>query len=234
MKIALTSDVHSQDGSKLITDPGDVDLYVLAGDIGDPYLIREKMKEIKVPVAYLPGNHEYYGSSFEIIGVDVFTNTDNCYNNHTIEIAGRRVHMCTLWSHLIGPAQHSLYTNGLNDVNWIEGWDSHQQNLEHLNSVEWLWDVVKEGDIVMTHHSPSFKGVVSQYIGDPYNCCFHTDLEALMRDKKPALWGHGHIHNPVDYQVGQTRVVANPYGYVKERAILDSKHGPYEAKILEV
>ena len=30
---------------------------------------------------------------------------------------------------------------------------------------------------------------------------------------EPALWVHGHMHDPVDEWVGDTRIIANPHGY---------------------
>ncbi|WP_210255058.1 hypothetical protein [Bradyrhizobium symbiodeficiens] len=35
----------------------------------------------------------------------------------------------------------------------------------------------------------------------------------MQGDGAPALWLHGHVHANRDYQVGATRVVANPRGY---------------------
>ena len=32
-------------------------------------------------------------------------------------------------------------------------------------------------------------------------------------ERQPALWIHGHMHDPVDVVLGQTRVLCNPAGY---------------------
>jgi hypothetical protein len=37
------------------------------------------------------------------------------------------------------------------------------------------------------------------------------------------LWLHGHVHDSFDYQVGRCRVVANPAGYVRNRAMAVSR-----------
>ena len=232
--IGLASDVHSRHGTILPDPPEGIDLYVLAGDIGNPYTIREEIKKFDVPVAYIAGNHEYYGENFEYVQEEVFNNTESCYNNHTLVVKGRRIHLCTLWTHLYDDHIRMLYSTGLNDRRMIDNWSSKKANREHKKSIEFLYDVVEEGDIVFTHHSPSFQSTAKQWIGNIYNPCFHTDLEDLIKEKRPALWGHGHIHDPMDYMIGDTRIVANPYGYPLERKTLNFQHGPYEVKVLEV
>lgn len=42
---------------------------------------------------------------------------------------------------------------------------------------------------------------------------FASNLEAFVDDHEIAAWVHGHIHDSVDYMIGKTRVVSNPYGY---------------------
>ena len=45
----------------------------------------------------------------------------------------------------------------------------YEQNREH---VRWLDEVVREGDIVVTHHLPSARSVAAKYEGDPLNAFF--------------------------------------------------------------
>ena len=37
-----------------------------------------------------------------------------------------------------------------------------------------------------------------------------------VHDLRPKLWIHGHTHDRCDYVIGDTRVIANPFGYPKE------------------
>ena len=39
-------------------------------------------------------------------------------------------------------------------------------------------------------------------------------MEEIIEQYQPALWVHGHIHHSWDYQIGRTRIIANPRGYV--------------------
>jgi predicted phosphodiesterase len=67
--------------------------------------------------------------------------------------------------------------------------------------------------VIMTHHSPGNpirrgddRGLLDH--------CYFADKEAFIgwfTDVK--LWVHGHIHQPFDYVINETRVVCNPYGY---------------------
>jgi hypothetical protein len=43
-----------------------------------------------------------------------------------------------------------------------------------------------------------------------------SDLEDLILDESPNYWVNGHIHNHMEYEIGQTKVLANPLGYPKE------------------
>ncbi len=71
-----------------------------------------------------------------------------------------------------------------------------------------------EGDIVITHYLPSFRSVHPKFAAEPTNCFFVCDVEDLIVERQPALWLHGHTHESADYQIGKTRVVCNPFGYV--------------------
>lgn len=42
---------------------------------------------------------------------------------------------------------------------------------------------------------------------------FASDMKQFIRDHEIAAWVHGNIHDSVDYMIGRTRVISNPYGY---------------------
>ena len=67
--------------------------------------------------------------------------------------------------------------------------------------------------VVITHHAPTPKSTGAQFVGDPCNAAFASDLEALLVHFQPPLWIHGHMHNAVDVAFGATRVLCNPAGY---------------------
>ena len=67
--------------------------------------------------------------------------------------------------------------------------------------------------VVITHHAPTPRSVAPRFHGDPCNAAFASDLEAVISQYQPALWIHGHMHDPVDITIGRTRVLCNPAGY---------------------
>jgi hypothetical protein len=66
--------------------------------------------------------------------------------------------------------------------------------------------------VVVTHHLPSWRSVAPAFLRALSNPSFASDLDALF--DPVALWVHGHTHNSFDYRAGNTRVVANPRGYL--------------------
>lgn len=55
-----------------------------------------------------------------------------------------------------------------------------------------------------------------RFRGHNLNRFYVSDLSELILDKGPAYWFHGHLHNPVDYLLGDTRVYSNPKGYPQD------------------
>jgi len=69
--------------------------------------------------------------------------------------------------------------------------------------------------LVMTHHAPHYGSITQRFRNQPTsNGCYYSDQEELMLDN-PNLkcWVHGHVHDSLDYMVGDCRVVCNPRGY---------------------
>jgi hypothetical protein len=101
---------------------------------------------------------------------------------------------------------------------------------DHHASRKWLTEQLAtpfDGEtVVATHHAPSVKSLMT---GRPYHdldWCYASNCEALMHTPgavdgqhrapshvPPVVWIHGHIHSQNDYQIGNTRIIANPRGY---------------------
>ena len=90
---------------------------------------------------------------------------------------------------------------------------AHPSYLEHE-----LERARRAGDraVVVTHHAPSARSIRPWFEGDPLNPAFASNLDRLIERHQPALWIHGHMHDPVDQWLGKTRLLANPAGYRHE------------------
>ena len=81
---------------------------------------------------------------------------------------------------------------------------------------------VKPDDVVVTHHLPTFESVPARFARSAMNAFFVCDMATHVRERQPKLWIHGHSHDRCDYQLGKTRVVANPLGYPNEPRSLEA------------
>ena len=86
--------------------------------------------------------------------------------------------------------------------------------------------------VVVGHHAPSKLSTKPQYENDVIvNGAYSSSLDEFI-EKHPQikLWTHGHTHHDFDYTVHNTRVVANPRGYIGYEYQADQ----FELKFVEV
>ncbi len=218
-------------------DRGEADALVLAGDILSLKLPRRaidsfrRFVEVYGEVLYVPGNHEYYKTS-PADGAALLEELQAAVPGLTVleagkvaELQGRRFLGGTMWF-----ARHprdNLFRVALSDFRLIEGFTPWVWE-ENRRFIEFLRTSLREGDIVITHHLPSEQSTPPLFVGTPLSMFFVSDQEALIAERKPALWMHGHTHVRCSYRLGETEVRANPKGYPKE------KRGPYAPMVVEV
>ena len=88
-------------------------------------------------------------------------------------------------------------------------------------SFEYIKKTVEENKhkpiVIMTHHAPSPYSIDTKYAGSMLNAAFASNLnQYILEHPEIRLWCHGHVHNPCDYILGETRVVCCPFGYNNE------------------
>lgn len=231
MKIQILSDIHTE-FKPFDYQPTDAEIVVLAGDIG------EKTKGIKwarenitdKPVIYVLGNHEYYGDAYPKLiedlkviakGTNVHLLENDIFKYEDINFIG-----CSLWTDfkLNGDQRAAIYDcqRGMTDYRMIR--KSPQFSLLrpadtiaiHSASVDWLNRTLEahkgEQNVVITHHAPSSLSESETYKGGMLSPAFASNLDHLV--EKANLWIHGHMHESVDYRLGECRVLCNPRGYV--------------------
>ncbi|KQZ78669.1 metallophosphoesterase [Pseudomonas sp. Root562] len=237
MRIALLSDIHLSVNAIPFPDV-QADVVVLAGDISRPAAAIEWARACPVPIVYVAGNHEFYGSDLISTHEQLRTLTQGT-QIHVLERSeyihqGVRFLGCTLWSdyRLYDDAQErahgiDLATALVRDFSRIrispdfaDLFSPAVSQLIFLQTVAWLDDCFTRDSttptVVISHFAPTRASISPMFAESPINSSFVSDLEQRIKAWQPALWLHGHTHGSFDYRVGDTRVVCNARGYAKE------------------
>ncbi len=233
MVVQLMSDLHFEfhrDGGQsfLASVEPKAEILVLAGDIITAKLgpgiwgsIFRDFCSRWQHVLYVPGNHEYYGmrASDAHQAVLYIPELLELHNLHVLGPGkilvlgyGKRFVGATLWFSEPPPGTNKRGLTDYAAIREFEPWVYEQ----HREAVAWLTDVVAPGDVVITHHLPSFKSVPDLFKGSDLNHFFVHDMEEFILDRKPAAWLHGHTHTSCQYQIGATTVACNVLGYPRE------------------
>lgn len=244
MRIQLMSDLHikhweTHNGARYWSETfpaetqTDADVLVLAGDIVD-LTVRDwrwsvnRLQEFAVRykhVIYVPGNHEFYGTS--IAETDLFelawqSNVDVLSPGKIVSVGDRRF-LGGVMFQPAPPKGHVAARHPISDASCIRDF-KQQAPAEYRTLRRHLEDKLGPDDIVVTHHAPSRGSLDEQWVDNPCNYWFITDqMQDLIEQKQPALWLHGHVHSRFDYRIGKTRVVTNPKGYPGEGVRFDPK-----------
>jgi predicted phosphodiesterase len=186
-------------------------------------------------VFYVLGNHEHYHSHFHKTKNEL-KELLNGYNitileNECEEYKGVLFIGSTLWTdcnrgdpmttmtlkHSMQDYKAITYHNKAMDV-YHKLSPEHTAEV-HLRSKEYIFKIVELNKdkpiVVITHHAPSFTSVNEKYAHDKeMNGGYASELSDIILDcPQIKLWCHGHMHDPVDYMIGETRVLSNPKGY---------------------
>lgn len=241
MKIRLISDIHQEfyEDTGLYKTRGE-DVLVLLGDIHTgAHQVAKTLKKFHAEqktIIYIPGNHEYYRTSIAdfdaAIGLLTRDLGIHLLNPGMVRIGGVTFAGATLWTNFRGDAVAKLACkNGINDFRRIQGFDTdkcmelHESHFEFIKSA---YVAAAEGPrVICTHFLPAVECIAPEYRGpDLINYYFANDYGGYIGTLQNTTWLFGHTHTPVDLYIGDTRVIANPYGY--------NKNPDYQEMILEV
>jgi Icc-related predicted phosphoesterase len=244
LRAQIVSDVHIPQwvmrGSlpPFVADPT-ADLLILAGDVCNglpnaPSLswLRSLSDSGDWPQGILMvlGNHDYYGLDL-VRAADLWRDTlastrIQLLARERVKVGAVRIAGGTLWTDYdrANPFAMMLARQSLSDHFCIENGSSKAlpdaMLAAHYADLQFIMDQApgSESDplVVVTHHAPSLRSVSPDFEGDAINPAFVSDLEYVMRDLRPNVWVHGHVHSRHDYSVDATRVVCNPMGYPGE------------------
>lgn len=201
-------------------------------------------------VIFIAGNHEFYhgkwplGSQYLREECARFPNVyfldDDVKIIDDVTFIG-----CTLWTDMNRGDPMTLHAvdGMMNDFSIIRNSDQGFRRLRpedvaqaHRRSVQYIRHVVhdKPNDrfVVVGHHAPSKLSIKPRYEKDHLmNGAYSSDLSELILDHPQILlWTHGHTHEDFDYEIGSTRVVCNPRGYIGYEACADT----WQPKLVEI
>ena len=234
MKIRLLSDLHTEfrlpyKQLKLAEYHGE-DVLVLAGDIASGSTnTMEVLKFFKAQgykkVIYVPGNHEYYGTSIEDFDSKMRAKTREVEDIHFLN-PGVVIYEdvmfigATLWTNFRDNF-FSMKAAGraINDFRVIKDFDTDKAAKLYYKHLEFIkdWYEAREGRrvVVVTHFLPAVECISPRFQNpaDLLNDYFANDLGEYIASMTDTTWLFGHTHDSVDKMLGDTRVVANPHGY---------------------
>ncbi|MDB5854093.1 MAG: calcineurin-like phosphoesterase family protein [Herminiimonas sp.] len=246
MKIQIASDLHLEflinryPGYRII-EPADADVLVLAGDIANGLDGLRQFADWPTPVIYIGGNHEFYVADIDSVQSKLSsTSIDNVHylEQQELVLAGVRFLGCTLWTDYaldddIEAGMDAAARFVVDHVKVRKGNDYFTPRdalALHRRARTWLAEKLDQPydgqTVVVTHHAPHPNSVHADFEDHPANPSFVSDLTPLLG--KSALWIHGHTHSSFRYVVNGTEVVANPCGYVINRAEPDARRLRFE------
>jgi predicted phosphodiesterase len=241
MKIRLISDIHQEfyEDTSLYKTQGE-DLLVLLGDIhvGTHQVEKtlRKFSEQQETIIYIPGNHEYYRTTIDDFDTSIGLLTRDLgihlLNPGMVRIGGVTFIGATLWTNFRRNAVAKLAcSRSINDFQAIKGFSVDECNLlheAHSRYIRLAYLAAAEGPkVICTHFLPAVECIAPEYQGpDLINYYFANDYGNYISTLKDTTWLFGHTHTPVDLYIGDTRLIANPYGY--------NRNPNYKEMILEL
>mgnify|MGYP003648814317 CR=1 FL=1 len=252
MLLRLLSDTHLETGKLVhvpVMEKDSETVLILAGDIGYVKHIKSLVTELApnfLAIVLVAGNHEYYEPSRDKEDIDsdlehFFESIDNIYylNNTSVVIEGVVFLGSTLWSNIDRVLSMQGLKHKLNDFRLIQTYDEEIENITRLTpaiatkwnqeSIKYITDTLTRLEdkrvVVITHFSPSIKSMHCKYFGNILNPYFHNNLDYLMHEHK-VTWVHGHTHASAEYEVGESKVYCNPWGY-HDIYVENPEYNPY-------
>jgi 3',5'-cyclic AMP phosphodiesterase CpdA len=250
VKIRVLSDLHLEADEPLAIPYAEADLVVLAGDIhnhAEGLRWAAENFDSRVPVVYVPGNHEYYDAEFgamEVAMQDAANSVDNVHylNNATlIDRYGRwRVLGTTLWTDfaLYGASEPErersieaaervmLDYRGVIQIAWPEpdgeprAFSTSDSFALHEQARDWLESELAkpfDGQTIVVTHHAPSKLSLAPKFADDLASAGFVNDLPSLVRAPVSLWIHGHTHTAFDYLQNGTRVVCNPRGYLDRR-----------------
>jgi predicted phosphodiesterase len=235
MKIQILSDIHMEMGInpllKNFKPAGDV--LILAGDITNwkgPSRVETVFGDSGVPIIYVPGNHEFYGTDHRT-GLlrfrDWFTSDKKTcksdihfLDNAFVDINGVRFIGSTYWSH-VSPLEQAEVHRCVADFHVISGMTVDHQRRLHEEAKRFIKFAAEEArakglkTVVVTHFPPSWQAREERFKASALGSYFYNEDDQFVELIDPAVWIYGHTHGNLEFKCGNVPVVTNQMGYTR-------------------
>jgi Icc-related predicted phosphoesterase len=228
MKIKLISDVHFefQEDERLFVKKADADVLVIAGDLAVGYLpvwgALKRFADIYKEVVYVPGNHEYYRQDMDEFDdyIRRFSYGTNIHfmNPGTVKIGDVTFIGAALWTNFRDDFMaKSAARDMISDFRQIPKFSIHKAAelfADHYDYIKLQYEAVEGKKVIVTHFLPAIECISPQFRGEGLiNYYFANDLGGWIDNMKDTTWLFGHTHDYIDVTLGDTKVLASPYGY---------------------
>ena len=222
MKVGIHSDfhfeTHADNGRTLVNELPELDVLIVAGDLSNEYNLMDSFEILCKKfehVIFVIGNHDLWDSSFSRTRNTLlacrkrFPNL-HALDNEIVEINGQRFLGATMFFPKL--PMNAMYESHFVDFELIKNY-REEVYFENEKAQQFLYAFTQPGDIIITHHMPARRSIHPIFERDAMNCFFLCDMEKMIESKRPGVWIHGHTHFSFDYQLCDTRIICNPWGY---------------------
>lgn len=244
MKIRLLSDLHHEffEDKTLYENQHNADVLVIAGDLAAGYMpcwsALKQFAETHEHVIYTTGNHEYYRGSvaeFDDYIKRFSYNTNIHFLNPGMKTIGDVTFIgANMWTNFQSDlwAQQAA-ARGVSDFSLIKGFSTSRAvelHTKHMKFIREAYAAAEGKKVIVTHFLPAVECIAPRW-----NTTSNTTINKYFANDEAnwisnltnvPYWLFGHTHDCVDIEIGDTRVIANPYGY--------NKNANYKEKILTV
>jgi Icc-related predicted phosphoesterase len=181
------------------------------------------------------GNHEHYRGRFDKTYDELkslLPGNVSLLENECEEYEGVLFLGATLWTDLNKGDPITVYTikNFMNDYKVVQNFYP-AKNLYHKLTPDHTAEVHRKTKqyfktilemnrdkpvVVITHMAPSYMSINEKYKHETTsNGAYASDMSEFILDfPNIKYFLHGHMHDPVSYNIGTTRVISNPRGYI--------------------
>lgn len=238
--------LHSNNGIINVDLTGDKDTYlIVAGDVCEytrsfAWLDTfRSASDMYKKIIFVPGNHEFWDTNVDSyhaklksavlsrgLNMHILSHDNPLYDGDCVFVGD------TLWTNLNkGNSQVKMMwnTDALKDRRAIRIGRAYRKldandviNL-HNTQLDGMAKVIDTNHdkriVVVTHHAPTLLSCVTAYTecARTMDYLFASDLSEFILDRPNIVfWVHGHTHNRVVYEIGDTTIICSPVGYGDE------------------